>query len=202
MNFLCLKLRSISDFLSRTNHHMIKSLNNVLSSVTLSLSADSAGNQKTVYISYYFVANLIPSRWIQILLRANLELRTREGFPIWVQPRGMVIGKVTHPSVWSYCQKKVKIVSDVAAKVSVFLFNIIIFSRYFDNRLPQVSVRCPDRTPQTYGAVNGLCWKSENRFDILKDDDDVIAWHIWCDNVTPTFVAVISNHFTKYIHEY
>ena len=33
--------------------------------------------------------------------------------------------------------------------------------------------------------------KSENRFDILRDDDDVIDWHIWCYNITPTLCPLL-----------
>ena len=47
-----------------------------------------------------------------------------------------------------------------------------------------------------------MCGKSENRFEILKDEDDVIDWHILCDNVTPMFVAVLSYHRKKYRREY
>ena len=54
----------------------------------------------------------------------------------------------------------------------------------------------------TQSEPAGVCWKSENRFDILKDDNDIIDWHILCDNVTPEFVAVIYNHRTKYRREY
>ena len=54
----------------------------------------------------------------------------------------------------------------------------------------------------TQSEPAGVCWKSENRFEILKDDDDVIDWHIWCDNVTSTFVVVILNHRNKYRRAY
>ena len=58
----------------------------------------------------------------------------------------------------------------------------------------------------------GVCWKIENNvswFDVLRDDDDVIEWHTWQDNVTQTSVSIIINHRTiitnprtKYRREY
>ena len=57
-----------------------------------------------------------------------------------------------------------------------------------------------------------VCWKSENnvnRFEVLRDEDDVIKWHTWWDNVTQTFVSDITNRRTvinqprtKYRREY
>ena len=45
----------------------------------------------------------------------------------------------------------------------------------------------------------GVCWKSEEnvyRFEVLRDEEDVIEWHTWWDNVTQTIVAVINNRRT------
>ena len=44
----------------------------------------------------------------------------------------------------------------------------------------------------TWPDPAGVCWKSENNenwFVISRDDDYVIDWNTWCDNVKQTFVG-------------
>ena len=53
-----------------------------------------------------------------------------------------------------------------------------------------------NRFVSAWPKLEGVCWKSEknvNRFEVLRDSDNVIKWHTWRDNVTQKFVSVTVN---------